>query len=77
VINKTIGVFALPTAWWCRSRLHRAASWILIRRPQYVQVARQGNPLFNEGLVAIEDKDMYSRTLPTVDSQLFRKYRRR
>ena len=40
----------------------------------FVQVARQGNPLFNEGLVAIADKDLYSRTSPTSDSQLFRKY---
>ena len=40
----------------------------------WVQVARQGNPLFNEGLVALVDKDLYSRTSPTVDSQLFRKY---
>ena len=40
----------------------------------WVQVARQGNPLFNEGLVAIVDKDMYSRTSPTVDNQLFSKY---
>lgn len=40
----------------------------------FVQVARQGNPLFNEGLVAIADKDLYSRTSPTVDSELFRKY---
>jgi hypothetical protein len=39
-----------------------------------VQVARQGNPLFNEGLVAIADKDLYSRTTPSSDSQLFRKY---
>jgi len=46
----------------------------LIRRPTWTQVARQGNPLLNEGLVAIEDKDTYSRTLPTVDSQIFRKY---
>jgi hypothetical protein len=30
--------------------------------------------LFNEALVAIEDKDRYSRTKPTVDSQLFAKY---
>jgi hypothetical protein len=43
-------------------------------RDPWVQVARQGNPLFNEGLVAIVDKDRYSRTSPTVDSQLFRKY---
>ena len=40
----------------------------------FVQVARQGNPLFNEGLVAIEDKDRYSRTSPASDSALFRKY---
>src|SRR6185437_10003894 len=40
----------------------------------FVQVARQGNPLFNEGLVAIADKDLYSRTSPSVDSELFRKY---
>lgn len=40
----------------------------------WVQVARQGNPLFNEGLVAIADKDLYSRTDPSRDSALFRKY---
>lgn len=40
----------------------------------FVQVARQGNPLFNEGLVAIKDKDLYSRTSPAVDATLFRKY---
>jgi Domain of unknown function (DUF4331) len=40
----------------------------------FVQVARQGNPLFNEGLVAIADKDLYSRTSPSIDNQIFRKY---
>jgi hypothetical protein len=40
----------------------------------FVQVARQGNPLFNEGLVAIKDKDLYSRTSPEVDASLFKKY---
>ena len=44
------------------------------REDGFVQVARQGNPLFNEGLVALEDKDVYSRTSPTKDNQLFRKY---
>jgi len=39
-----------------------------------VQVARQGNPLFNEALVAIADKDLYSRTSPDRDSDLFAKY---
>src|ERR1051326_1888809 len=41
---------------------------------RFVQVARQGNPLFNEALVAIADKDLYSRTSPTEDAELFKKY---
>jgi Domain of unknown function (DUF4331) len=40
----------------------------------WVQVARQGNPLFNEGLVAIADKDRYSRTSPQIDNTVFRQY---
>jgi hypothetical protein len=40
----------------------------------FVQVARQGNPLFNEGLVAIKDKDQYSRSSPELDAVLFKKY---
>ncbi len=42
--------------------------------PRLVQVARQGNPLFNEALVAIADKDLYSRTTPETDGTLFAKY---
>lgn len=41
---------------------------------KWVQVARQGNPLFNEGLVAIVDKDIYSRSSPSKDATLFAKY---
>ena len=41
---------------------------------RWVQVARQGNPLFNEGFVALADKDLYSRTSPELDNALFRKY---
>ena len=40
----------------------------------FIQVARQGNPLFNEALVAIADKDRYSRTPPTKDRTLFEQY---
>jgi hypothetical protein len=40
----------------------------------WVQVARQGNPLFNEVLVAIKDKDLYSRTKPSSDASLFAQY---
>lgn len=41
---------------------------------RWAQVGRQGNPLFCEGLVAVEDKDRYSRTTPESDSTVFRKY---
>ncbi len=41
---------------------------------RWIQVGRQGNPLFNEALVAIVDKDLYSRTSPTRDWHLFRQY---
>ncbi len=40
----------------------------------YVQVGRQGNPLFCEGFVAIEDKDAYNRMSATSDASTFRKY---
>ena len=34
----------------------------------YVQVNRMGNPLFNEVLVALKDKDNYNRRFPTDDA---------
>jgi hypothetical protein len=40
----------------------------------WVQVGRQGNPLFCEAFVALKDKDLYNRTKPTSDSTLFRTY---
>lgn len=40
----------------------------------WVQVGRQGNPLFCEALVAMKDKDLYNRTKPTSDATLFAKY---
>ena len=45
-----------------------------VRLGDYVQIGRQGNPLFCEALVAIEDKDLYNRTSPTLDRALFRQY---
>lgn len=41
---------------------------------RWAQVGRQGNPLFCEALVAVEDKDRYNRTTPENDSDVFRKY---
>jgi hypothetical protein len=45
-----------------------------LRLGNYVQVGRQGNPLFCEGFVAVADKDAYNRTTPESDSRLFRQY---
>lgn len=36
---------------------------------QFIQVARLGNPIFNEGLVALRDKDNLNRTAPPADAQ--------
>ncbi len=41
---------------------------------RWVQVGRQGNPIFNEALVALEDKDTYNRTSPANDPFLFGQY---
>lgn len=41
---------------------------------KWVQVGRQGNPLFNEALVFLADKDLYNRTSPEVDKHLFKTY---
>lgn len=40
----------------------------------WVQVNRLGNPLFNEVLVALKDKDRYNRSEPTKDALLFGRY---
>ena len=40
----------------------------------WVQVGREGNPLFCEALIAIKDKDLFNRTKPTSDATLFKKY---
>ena len=40
----------------------------------WVQVNRMGNPIFNEALVALQDKDKYNRTTPKDDAALFKTY---
>ena len=69
-----VGVFATTS---------RRRVTVLSRKPEekddktkgkFIQVGRQGNPLFNEALVALVDKDLYNRTDPTRDKDLFLKY---
>jgi Domain of unknown function (DUF4331) len=40
----------------------------------WIQINRLGNPLFNEVLVAIQDKDNYNRDVPTNDAARYAKY---
>jgi hypothetical protein len=46
-------------------------------RERWVQVGRMGNPLFNETLVALRDKDRYNETDPTLDRAVFARYAQR
>jgi len=71
--QQVVGVYATTS---------RQARTILSKKPErdpkfrgrFVQVARQGNPIFNEALVHLEDKDLYNRTAPTRDKEIFEKY---
>jgi hypothetical protein len=58
--QQVVGVYATT------SRHNTSGGW--------TQVARRGNPLFNELFVPIEDQDVYNRSNPTQDDTLFRKY---
>jgi len=69
--QQVVGVYATTSR-----RQVRILSKGPVNSGRWVQVARQGNPLFNEGLVAIADKDLYSRTSPNEDRERFRKYAR-
>lgn len=41
---------------------------------RFVQVGRQGNPLFCEGFIALEDKDFYNRSTPDLDAETLSNY---
>jgi hypothetical protein len=74
--RQIVGVYATtsrPMVRVLRNKADRAGRFDL-NSGAWVQVARQGNPLFNEGLVALVDKDLYSRTSPSQDEKLFKKY---
>ncbi len=74
--QQVVGVYATTSRQTMRVLTDGAGSVGQANSGAFVQVGRQGNPLFNEGLVAIQDKDLYSRTQPSSDSTLFDKYAR-
>ncbi|MFN2476044.1 MAG: DUF4331 domain-containing protein [Chthoniobacterales bacterium] len=74
--QQVVGVYATTSRQSMRVLTDGTSSTAPANSGPFVQVARQGNPLFNEGLVALQDKDLYSRTQPTADATLFDKYAR-
>ncbi|MBA3606990.1 MAG: DUF4331 domain-containing protein [Chthoniobacterales bacterium] len=72
--QQVVGVYATTSRQTTRVLSEGPASLPPVNTGPFVQVGRQGNPLFNEGLVALKDKDLYSRTKPTEDATLFQQY---
>jgi hypothetical protein len=61
-----VGVYASVSR--PRITLRRSDNNLNVNSGPWIQVNRLANPLFNEGLVALADKDNYNRTAPTGDA---------
>jgi hypothetical protein len=72
--NQTIGVYATTSRRATTVLTDGAGSAGTTTTGNWVQVGRQGNPLFCEAFIALADKDLYNRTKPTSDATLFKKY---
>jgi hypothetical protein len=72
--NQTIGVYATTSRRAMTVLTDGAGSAGQSASGGWVQVGRQGNPLFCEAFIAIKDKDLYNRTKPTSDATLFKTY---
>jgi hypothetical protein len=72
--QQIVGVYATTSRRQMAVLSSGAGSTAPVLSGGFVQVARQGNPLFNEALVALKDKDLYSRTKPSSDASLFQQY---
>ena len=72
--QQIVGVYATTSRRQMTVLTSGASSTAPALTGSWVQVARQGNPLFNEALVALKDKDLYSRTKPSSDASLFASY---
>jgi hypothetical protein len=70
---QVVGVNA--TTWRAKTKVFtRGAASPDTYKGAFIQIGRQGNPLFCEALIALEDKDKYNRSPAEQDSALFRKY---
>lgn len=66
-----VGVYATVSR---RSVTIRGEKKATVSNGHWVTVNRMGNPLFNEVLVALRDKDLYNRTPPLDDAAKFAHY---
>ena len=64
--TSVIGVWAAASR---RKATVRAAADQLVETGPFVQVSRLGNPLFNEVIVAMGDKDLWNSLPPSADQQ--------
>jgi hypothetical protein len=69
--SEGVGVYASVSRRSVTLRSHQGKP---IHGGRWVQVNRMGNPLFNEALVTLKDKDRYNRTSPVRDAQGFKTY---
>ncbi len=72
--SQTIGVYATTSRRATTVLTDGAGSAGTTPSGNWVQVGRQGNPLFCEAFIALKDKDLYNRTKPTSDATLFKTY---
>ena len=72
--QQTIGVYATTSRRATTVLTDGASSSGTATSGNWVQVGRQGNPLFCEAFVALKDKDLYNRTKPANDATLFKAY---
>jgi len=72
--QQTVGVYATTSRRATTVLTDGAGSAGTTATGNWVQVGRQGNPLFCEAFIAIKDKDLYNRTKPTSDAALFKTY---
>lgn len=72
--QQVVGVYATTSRRRISVLTNNIGRYRDLNKGRWVQVGRQGNPLLNEALVAIRDKDRYNRTSPKQDRRLFKKY---
>jgi len=72
--QQVVGVYATTSRKQMSVLTSGAGSTAPTLTGNWVQVGRQGNPLFCEAFVALVDKDLYNRTKPSSDATLFQKY---